>query len=182
LVVTGGGGGDGAEVFGLGIGVLEEMKGWRGVFATGPYADVSSVTERARRSPAHGRLDVHVNVDACGDLFAQAGAVVQMAGYNSTFEALVAGCRPVLVPRRQPRREQLIRATRLAELDLADVVAEDAEPADVVALLRRPRRLGPHALDDAGIDCHGAERAASLFIDLADAKSAMPGNRMEVAG
>src|SRR4029077_8079858 len=87
----------------------------------------------------------------CGPLFARAARVVQMAGYNSTFECLAAGIRPVLVPRRTPRREQVIRATRLAALGLADVVAEPASAAEVAWLLRRPRVLGSTDLEDAGI-------------------------------
>ena len=67
-----------------------------------------------------------------------------MAGYNTTVEALAAGVRPLLVPRRSPRREQAIRATRLASLGLADIVDEDATVDEVSWLLRRPRRLDPH--------------------------------------
>ena len=83
-------------------------------------------------------------------------AVVQMAGYNSTFEALAAGIRPVLVPRRTPRREQAIRAARLAGLGLADMVDEDAGVEEVLWLLRRDRLLPPGALASAG---HGPGRS-----------------------
>ena len=109
----------------------------------------------------NGRLKVHTGFSECGALFARAGAVVQMAGYNSTFEALRAGHRSVLVPRRHPRREQAIRAERLATLGLADVIERDASPEHLVRLLDRPRAIRPGMLARAGIDLHGAERAAA---------------------
>jgi predicted glycosyltransferase len=84
-----------------------------------------------------------------------------MAGYNSTFEALQAGLRSVLVPRRRPRREQAIRADRLAARGLADVVEADASPEDLVRLLDRPRTLSAAAVARAAIDMRGADRAAA---------------------
>jgi predicted glycosyltransferase len=167
LVVAAGGGGDGGDTFRLGLAALERLEGWHGVLVAGPYANQWSLrlTERSR---ARGRLAVRTNVAGCGQIFSGAGAVVQMAGYNSTFEALVAGCRPVLVPRSYPRQEQLIRAERLAALDLADVLGEDADPSELVGLLAGPRHLASGALERAGIGCDGARRAASVLEHLAD--------------
>ena len=96
-----------------------------------------------------------------------------MAGYNSTLEALAAGHRPVLVPRRHPRSEQAIRAERLQELGLADVVQPGADPAEVAAWLRdRPRVLPGGALDAAGIDLRGAETAATRLHELSRTRTA----------
>jgi predicted glycosyltransferase len=93
--------------------------------------------------------------------------VVQMAGYNSTFESLAAGLRPVLVPRRSPRREQAIRAARLAAMGVADIVDEGA-PADEVAwLVRRPRQLSASQLSDAGVRLDGAGRVAERLLAMA---------------
>jgi predicted glycosyltransferase len=182
LVVGAGGGGDGAELFQLGLAALEELDAWEGVFACGPYADAITLVRLATHSSARRRLAIRRNVAECSQLFAGAGAVIQMAGYNSTIEALAAGCRPILVPRRRPRREQLIRAQRLAQLDLVDVLREDAGPADVMALLGKPRRLEREALKRARIGCDGARRAASILVDLAGGPSARSTAPMEVAG
>ena len=133
--------------------------------------DTSTLVRFAERPWAQGRLAVRENVTGCGRLFAQAGAVTQMAGYNSTFEALVAGCRPILIPRTHPRREQLIRAKRLAELGLVDVLYKHSDPADLVALLGQPSRLSAGALERAGIWCDGARRAASVLVELADRRT-----------
>jgi predicted glycosyltransferase len=163
LVITAGGGADGADVFRLAVATLERRVDWRGLLATGPYADLVHLRRLVSGSPAFRRMEIAVDVPGCGAWFARAGAVLQMAGYNSTFEALASGCRPILVPRRHPRREQLIRATRLAALGLADVLDGAGTPGEVDWLLDQPRRLAPGQLGVAGIELNGAERAASLL-------------------
>jgi predicted glycosyltransferase len=110
-------------------------------------------------------------VPSCGALFSRAQAVLCMAGYNSTLEALAAGRRPILVPRRSPRREQAIRAGRLAALGLADVVDEGADAEEVSWLLDRDRRLTPTQLREAGVTLDGARRAAQVLVQLAMTRS-----------
>jgi predicted glycosyltransferase len=163
LVVTAGGGGDGEAVFRLGVGLARALPKRRTMLVAGPYAarhDVSTDADLA------GRLTVVRDVPGCVDLFASAGAVVQMAGYNSTAESIAAGLRPILVPRRNPRREQAIRASRLAAMGLADMIDEDA-PADEVAwLLARPRALPSGQLAANRLRLDGAQRAAALLGEL----------------
>lgn len=167
LVVTGGGGGDGAAVFRLGAELTAHLPHLRTVMVAGPYATRHALSSPAARGLAKGRLRLVRDAPGCAGLFARAGAVVQMAGYNSTMESLAAGVRPVLVPRRSPRREQAIRASRLASLGLADVVDESA-PADEVAwLLQRSRLLAPNAVGLAGLQLDGAHRAADVVRSLA---------------
>jgi predicted glycosyltransferase len=159
LAAAAGGGGDGEAVFRVATQALRRRPTWRGEFAAGPFADGHAI-RRAAHS-LKGRLIVHRAMSECGALFARAGAVVQMAGYNSTFEALMAGQRSVLVPRVHPRREQAIRAERLAGLGLVDVVEPGASSADVARLLEQPRTVGPDSIALAGIDLRGAQRAAA---------------------
>jgi len=159
LAAAVGGGGDGAAVFRLATEALKRRPRWRGELAAGPFGDAEAVG-RVGRSLA-GRLKIRKGTSDCRDLFARAGAVIQMAGYNSTFEALAAGHASVLVPRRHPRREQAIRAERLAALGLADVIEPEADHEDLMRLLDRPRRIDPGALARAGVDLGGAERAAA---------------------
>lgn len=169
LVVTGGGGGDGAEVFTLGAELSRLLPRMRTVLVAGPYATHRSLDSLAADPSTSGRLSLRRDVAGCAELFAEAGAVVQMAGYNSTFEALAAGVRPVLVPRRSPRREQAIRAGRLASLGLADIVDEDVPASEVAWLLTRPRLLPVGALRLAGIRLDGHLRAAQAVTALAKA-------------
>jgi predicted glycosyltransferase len=167
LVVTGGGGGDGDDVYRLGIDVTLARPQLRTVLVAGPYADSMLADRLADRSEPGDRVRVLRNMSDCAALMARAGAVLQMAGYNSTLEALAAGMRPILVPRRAPRREQAIRAVRLAAMDVADVVDDEVSPEELTWLLGRPRVLPPGALDAAGIRLDGAERAAAAIRDLA---------------
>lgn len=152
LVVAAGGGADGRAVYELGAALVGERPRWSAALLAGPFADRTA--------------DVEGNIRHIPDppdplaFLARAGAVIEMAGYNSTVEALVAGLRPILVPRRAPRREQAIRAQRLAALGLADVVDAEATAAEVAWLLDRPRRLEPGALERAGLSLDGARRAA----------------------
>jgi predicted glycosyltransferase len=163
LVVAAGGGGDGSSVFRLGVGAVRLRPRWRAVLAAGPYADrsVLAVPRSSRR-----RIRVVTDVPGCASLLANAGAAVQMAGYNSTFEALAAGIRPILVPRTKPRREQWLRARRLAALGLADVVDAGAGPSSVARLLDGDRRLRSDAVAHAGIELNGATRAAARLMSM----------------
>lgn len=169
LVVAAGGGGDGACVFELGARLLAGAPALRGLFAPGPYADMDAVQEASDQVP--GRAHISTNSAACGPMFARGHAILCMAGYNSTLEALAAGQRPILMPRRTPRREQAIRASRLGALGLADVVDEGADVAEVAWLLNRPRQLPPDALRSAGIDFDGAARTAQRLHELTGARS-----------
>jgi predicted glycosyltransferase len=172
LVVTAGGAGDGEAVFALGLDVCAAMPELRAVLVAGPYATSSLDDDAVARRGLSDRIRLVRDTPGCGPLFARADRVVQMAGYNSTFECLAAGIRPVLVPRRTPRREQIIRATRLASLGLADVVDEPASAAEVAWLLRRPRTIGPDDLARAGIRLDGASRVAARLVALAARRTA----------
>jgi predicted glycosyltransferase len=169
LVVAAGGGGDGGEVFRLGADLIRCRPDWHGTLVAGPYAtDVRGI---ASGSGATDRLMVVRGAANCLPFFAAAGAVLQMAGYNSTVESLAVGIRPILVPRRSPRREQAIRASRLASLGLADVVDQGAQAAEVDWLLDRPRGQPPGAIEQAGLSLHGAANAARELLALAEVKA-----------
>jgi predicted glycosyltransferase len=154
IVVTAGGGGDGQDVFELGLEVFKRLPEHRGMLVAGPYAAPFP------KGLFNGRVRLLHDAPGCVSLFAKASGVFQMAGYNSTFESLAAGVRPVLFPRRSPRREQAIRATRLAALGLATVVDEGAAPDEVAWLLQRTRFVDSAELSASGIVLDGADTAA----------------------
>jgi predicted glycosyltransferase len=155
LVISAGGGGDGDAVYQLGLHALRLRPQWEGCVVAGPYAaNVPTDLVRDRR------ISIVRNATDCVGELTRASASLQMAGYNSTAEAIACGLRPILVPRRSPRREQAIRALRLSALGLADTVDEGAHPSEVAWLLDRPRLLDPAAVADAGIRLDGASRAA----------------------
>lgn len=162
LTVSAGGGADGAATFRLGLELARRRTDWSATLVGGPYsADLPEVpaelTSRVRLIPA---------VRGCAELLATAHAVIQMAGYNSTIESLAAGLRPILVPRRRPRREQAIRASRLASWGLADVVDAGADADEIGWLLDQPRELRYDALARAGLGLDGAARTVDRLVGL----------------
>src|SRR3954447_15711348 len=169
LVVAAGGGGDGAAVFDLGARLLAHRADLVGLFAPGPYAGPDAVRRLDDLAP--GRTRIMSASDACGRWFSRAEAILCMAGYNSTLEALASGQRPILMPRRVPRREQAIRAERLHALGLADVVDAGSDVAEVASLMHRPRALADGALASAGIDFDGARTAAVRLHALSASRS-----------
>ncbi len=159
VVVTAGGGADGESLLRLALATARLREDRRFVIVAGPYAD-----QLPRYVDRSGRVSVVRSVPGCAEVFATAGFVVQMAGYNSTFEALSAGVRPILLPRRAPRREQAIRATRLASLGLADVLDDASTPSELAWLLDRPRGFALSVLQEAGIHMDGASRTAAALL------------------
>lgn len=163
VIISAGGGGDGRTVFRLGVEALRRRPHLRGIVAAGPYTGDWARQTMGGDCDLTARVHLSRDTGSTVQLFAGAGAVVQMAGYNSTIEALSAGLRAVLVPRRSPRREQAIRASRLASLGLADVVDETASPDEVAWLMDQPRLLPDGACERAGISLNGATFAAELL-------------------
>lgn len=159
VVVTAGGGADGDVLLRLAHATATIRDDRRFLIVAGPYAE--SVP---RSRTTSDRVRVVRSIPSCADAFATAGFVVQMAGYNSTFESLLAGVRPILLPRRAPRREQAIRATRLSSLGLADVLDDASTPSELAWLLERSRSFDPQVLVQAGIRFGGAEQAASMLL------------------
>ena len=103
--------------------------------------------------------------------FPHLAALVCMGGYNTTTEALRAAVPTVLVPRVEPRQEQLIRARAFARLGLVQSV----EPGDLDA--SRLAAAVHVALGDSrsrirssvqrALDVDGAERAARELLAVA---------------
>jgi predicted glycosyltransferase len=96
-------------------------------------------------------------------LVAGAGCLVAMAGYNTMCEALSFRKRALVVPRVSPRSEQLIRAERLRERGLVELLHPDA---------LAPERISSWLADNfgrparRGVDLGGLQRLRRLAGDL----------------
>ncbi len=104
--------------------------------------------------------------------FADIAALVSMGGYNTTVEALSSAVPTVVVPRVEPRQEQLIRARAFGALGLVRVVEPDrlGGPAlhdQICAALTDSRSRIRHAVA-RHLDLDGARRAAAHLLALAD--------------
>lgn len=124
VVCTLGGGQDGFCVAKTFVEALPSA-GVEGVLLTGPFMPKAEAAHI--ESIAHNRANLRVQeFSAEADyLISRADCVVTMGGYNSVCSVLSFGKRALIVPRVAPRREQLIRAERLARLGLVDVMHPD---------------------------------------------------------
>ena len=117
LLVTPGGGGDGQAMLRRYLTAVEAgaTGGLRSVIVTGPLLSSTrrhELVDRAQKSPSVEIIEFSHDLRA---LIASATGVISMAGYNTVVEELAAEVPALLVPRRWPRLEQHIRASRIAQ-------------------------------------------------------------------
>jgi predicted glycosyltransferase len=93
-----------------------------GVIVTGPFMSPQMRQRLQRRADANPRLSVLTFVSEPTRLVKRAERIVAMGGYNTVCEALSFEKRALIVPRTKPRREQIIRAERLRDLGLIDLL------------------------------------------------------------
>lgn len=92
----------------------------------------------------------------------RADAVVTMGGYNSVWEAIGLGKRPIIVPRNGRVDEQLVRATRLSQRDLAEVILpQQLTPQTLADAIQRAFLRSPAMLP--ALDLQGLERTAAVI-------------------
>jgi len=136
ILITTGGGGDGAELLKNVLAAYEydETIPFGAVMVLGPFMPASDRDEIFDRAEKLGRITV-IEFDALIEkLIVDSKAVVGMCGYNTFCEYLSFDKRTLYVPRVRPREEQLVRATRAAELGLAKVLTpENASDAAIMS-------------------------------------------------
>jgi predicted glycosyltransferase len=147
-VCTLGGGKDAAHIADAFLSAVERLRtrGWTGVLITGPYMARDDV-DRLRRHRAARWVPLIRMVDDLPSYLDAADVAVCMGGYNTSCEVLALGVPAVMVPRVQPRQEQLMRAERLAARGLVQLL--------------HPNQLTPMVLADLIVDASG-DRSASL--------------------
>lgn len=135
------------------------------VLVTGPYMPAETREALRRQAEGHPRLRLVDFVQEPIRLLALADRVVAMGGYNTVWEVLSFGIPALIVPRVAPRAEQWIRATRLRDLGLLDVIhpeqlssaaighwlATDVEPRNEIGLR---------------VDLGGTERLPLMFASV----------------
>ncbi|WP_076463861.1 glycosyltransferase family protein [Actinomyces mediterranea] len=139
--------------------------GYRHIIVTGPQAADGGSLGFAVREPERTRIVSAV--PGLGTWIANASAVIAMGGYNTIAEILATSVPALVIPRRRPRTEQLIRALALDRVGAVDVLREENPSPHVLyawantAITRRVdrSRLALNGLDEAGA------RAASLLAD-----------------
>jgi predicted glycosyltransferase len=117
--------------------------------------------------------------------FPDIGALVCMGGYNTTAEALAAAVPTVVVPRSEPRQEQLIRARAFAGLGLLRMVDPEKLAAPVLSAAvheaLRDTRSRIRDRVDAALDLGGASRAAAHLLAVAGGLEDIPAAGIRLA-
>jgi predicted glycosyltransferase len=130
-----------------------------GVLLTGPFMPASereALCWRASRQPS--KFHVLDLISEPAALLSLADRVITMGGYNSVCEVVSHDKHALIIPRTAPRREQLIRARKLAELGLIEWLdPEKLCPAAISEWLQRP---SPTARVRRRMDMKGLERAS----------------------
>ena len=153
ILVTPGGGGDGAGVIDWVISAYEtdptiELPA---LIVFGPFMSREKrkdFAERIARTPKLEGLGFEPRLEL---LMNRAHCVVAMGGYNTFCEVLSFDKPALIVPRMHPRLEQAIRAGRADELKLIDMLLDPTQTGDgerdpavmAAALHALPKRLPP---------------------------------------
>ncbi|MBW3642681.1 MAG: hypothetical protein KY447_07175 [Actinobacteria bacterium] len=167
IVVTAGGGGDGHRLLRSYADFLEQVPSpapFRSVVVTGPLLSERRQEELRRRFSALGHpLELLTFTDRLEELLAGAAGVVAMAGYNTVTEILSARVPALLMPRVEPRREQLLRAERLVRLTGLEMCPPDGDQVaaitEFVGRALHRGRLPLPALRLGGVESVAAELA-----------------------
>jgi predicted glycosyltransferase len=148
VLVTAGGGGDGAALEAACIdafALLPARQALQAVIISGPLmaADERAHLEARLRTlplPVH-LLPFHPDVPG---LMRASALVVTMGGYNSLCEVVSAGSPAVVVPRAHPRLEQHIRARAFAARGLVTALpADQLTPVRLADTMQRALEQGP---------------------------------------
>jgi len=182
LLVTAGGGGDGAGLIDWVLAAYESDPGLGppAFIVYGPFLDagiragfdarIAALGGRVAAVSFHARLET---------LLAGAAGVVAMGGYNTFCEILSTDRPAIIVPRTRPRLEQVIRAAAAERLGLLRMLTPERDGADTVVMARAIRALAdqprPSAAAPPGL-LDGLDRVAAL------ARTRMPGPRLVAGG
>jgi len=124
VVVTTGGGGDGFPVMDTFLSILETEPcppPFKSVLITGPFMPQEDREKLVCRARKLG-IRIYRFYRWMEEIQAAADLVVSMGGYNTVCEILTPGVPALLVPRENPRKEQLIRAEVFHREGLVDYI------------------------------------------------------------
>ncbi|WP_261799042.1 glycosyltransferase family protein [Actinomyces ruminicola] len=162
VLTTVGGGSDGFELL-RNAARMTPPPGYRHVLVTGPQLDEAGFD--AVQTAAGPATEVHRSLPGLSRWIERAAAVVAMGGYNTACEILATSTPALIVPREQPRLEQLIRARALQRVGAVDVMRTSELSLEALgawtaaAVTRRTPRTG---LNTDGLPA-AARRAADLL-------------------
>ena len=148
ILVTPGGGGDGAELVDWVLSAYESDRNipYGAVIVFGPFMSAvarEGFKERAAKFPHIRTLTFTNNL---GALMHRAAGVVAMGGYNTFCEILSFDKKALIMPRTRPRLEQFIRTRAARNLGLVEMLDPDKgrDPHFMATALRQlPQQRAP---------------------------------------
>ena len=162
ILVTAGGGGDGADIMSMVLAAREHDRNlvYPLVLVPGPFMKTEQreeIHQRARNLSDVIVIDFDNELETIMD---GATAVVGMCGYNTFCEILSFDKPALFVPRTRPRKEQLIRATRANELGMTLVLDTDQaiDPAKMADALHALPHQPPPSASSYDIRLDGLEK------------------------
>lgn len=135
-----------------------------GIILTGPF--MPREVRRRLQNDAAKRSDMRV-LEYLAEptlLLNRADRVIAMGGYNTTCELLSFQKRSLIVPRVQPRQEQLVRAERLQALGLVDLLHPCRLTAQALSAWLTQDSEPPRVRDR--VDLNGLTRIPQLLEEL----------------
>jgi predicted glycosyltransferase len=152
ILVTTGGGGDGAKLIDWVLRAYEHDPGipHPALLVLGPFMRSTlqaGFMQRVDRLPQVHAITFNAHMET---LMSQAGGIVSMGGYNTFCEILSFDKPSVIVPRRVPRLEQHIRTLHASQKGLVGMLPDDGErdpqlmAAALRGLLDRPKPSATH--------------------------------------
>jgi len=129
VLVTPGGGGDGMTMVDWVLRAYESDNSLphAALIVLGPFMPHEERDNFIERSKKLDRVDIITFDSRLEVLMANSACVVSMAGYNTFCEILSYDKRALVLPRSEPRKEQLIRALRAQDMGLLKVLIPDGD-------------------------------------------------------
>lgn len=186
LLVTPGGGGDGEGLIDWVLRAYEstEMLPYPALIVLGPFMQKDRRADFLARVSRLPRVEA-ITFDAHMEhLVRNAVGVLAMGGYNTFCEILSLDKRAIIVPRKRPRMEQFIRASRAQELGLIRMLEDDGQydPAVMANALRNlPRQPLPSQIVIPGL-LEGLDNVDRLVQPWLRPRAESSGNVVELRG
>lgn len=172
ILVTPGGGGDGAALIHDVLHAYKEDRELthKALIVLGPYMPAEQRQKLIRKAAKIPYVEVIEFDNRMEELIAGATGVVAMGGYNTYCEILSFDKPAIVVPRVNPREEQLIRARRAEELGLVQMLSPEQSRVPRVlakALKALPYRAPPSQTSSA-LRLEGLPHISRIVGDLLD--------------
>lgn len=148
-------------------------EGTQGILLTGPCMPECDRIELHKMARANGQIRVIDTFIEADVLIEAADRVIGMGGYNTVCSVLSFNRPALIVPRVQPRREQLIRAQRLAAAGWIDYLHPDCLSADALTFWMHSDVSGL-TLRRRSIDLNGLDRIDQLLGQLISGRDLQP--------